>query len=206
MTVNHHQDLAGNTKNILNKTISCNKPPLENLNNDIGPFIFNHTDYKGQKTMCLLKEDDNLNFLTSYLIKVAKMATCKRSKCGSIIVANGIILGEGFNSMPCDGTGECFKDNLAPTFKSDRSCCVHAEQRAIMNALKNKWRDQIKGSTLFFIRLDENDNPKHSGAPYCSICSKMALDVGISNFVLWHKEGWTSYNTKEYNEQTFQYK
>ena len=58
---------------------------------------------------------------------------------------------------------------------------------------------------LFFIRLDENDEPKHSGKPYCSICSKMALDAGIKKFVLWHKEGWTAYDTKEYNDLTFQY-
>lgn len=157
--------------------------------------------------MEILKENDNLKFVTSHLIEIAKMATCKRSKCGSIIVADEcVIIGEGYNSMPCNETGECFKDKLSPTFKSDKTCCIHAEQRAIMNALENRWRDQIKGSTLFFIRLDENDNPKHSGEPYCSICSKMALDVGIANFVLWHKEGWTSYNTKEYNELTFQYK
>lgn len=40
----------------------------------------------------------------------------------------------------------------------------------------------LEGSILFFIRLDENDNPKRSGEPYCTICSKSALDVGISKF------------------------
>lgn len=149
----------------------------------------------------------HLEDIVYHLIEIAKMATCKRSKCGSIIVSKqGVIIGKGYNSMPCNVTGECFKEKLAPTFKSDKTCCVHAEQRAIINALENIWRDQIKGSSLFFIRLDEHDNPKHSGEPYCSICSKMALDVGIENFVLLHKEGWTSYNTTEYNERTFQYK
>jgi len=157
--------------------------------------------------MRILKENNELKIRANLLFDLAKNATCKRSKCGSIIVSeNGTIIGIGFNSMPCNENSACFKDRLAPTFKSDRTCCIHAEQRAIMNALKNRWRDQIKGSSLFFIRLDENDNPKHSGEPYCSICSKLALDVGITNFVLWHKEGWTSYNTNEYNERTFQYK
>lgn len=32
------------------------------------------------------------------------------------------------------------------------------------------------------------------------------IDVGIKSFVLWHKQGWTSYDTKEYNERTFEYK
>lgn len=157
--------------------------------------------------MKILVENDNLKFITSYLVEIAKKATCKRSKCGSVIVTQfGTIIGEGYNSMPCNEVQECFKENLAPSFKSDRTCCVHAEQRAIMNALGNNYRKLKENTTLFFIRLDENNNPKHSGEPYCSICSKMALDVGIKNFVLWHVQGWTSYTTEEYNKLTFQYK
>lgn len=156
--------------------------------------------------MEILINDNHLDSLVSRLIEVAKMSKCRRSKCGSIIVSNtNEVIGEGYNSMPCDIDGECFKDSLSTTFKSDKTCCIHAEQRAIMNSLKN-FPDMIIGSTLYFIRLDDNDNPKYSGSPYCSICSKMALDSGIHNFVLWHKNGWTSYNTKEYNDITFQYK
>lgn len=141
-----------------------------------------------------------------HLVSVAKKATCHRSKCGSLIIAaDGQIIGEGYNSMPCNAVEDCFKDGLDPTFKSDKTCCVHAEQRAIMDAVK-RFPDKITGSILLFIRLDEQDNPKHSGNPYCTICSKLALDAGISRFLLWHKEGWTSYDTKFYNECSFQYK
>lgn len=161
--------------------------------------------------MEILKETAKHKALVRYLIDVAKRSTCKQSKCGSIIITPGlagrtIIIGEGYNSMPCNIVGECFKDILSATFKSDRTCCVHAEQRAIIDALKREFSVLIPRSSLFFIRLDENDNPIHAGKPYCSICSKMALDIGISNFVLWHKEGWTSYTTQEYNDLTFQYK
>lgn len=155
--------------------------------------------------MEIIKESDEFRHFINLLIEVAKKSTCKRSKCGSVIIANNEIIGQGYNSMPCDAVGDCFKDNLSPNFKSDKTCCVHAEQRAIMDALKNKNHSMIHGSSLLFIRLDENGNPKHSGNPYCSICSKMALDVGIGKFVLWHKEGWTAYNTNEYNEFTFGY-
>ena len=68
-----------------------------------------------------------------------------------------------------------------------------------------KWPN-VKGSTLYFIRLTDHDCPVTSGKPWCTICSKLALDVGIKNFVLWHKEGWTSYDTKEYNELSYQYR
>lgn len=154
--------------------------------------------------MELLKETEDLKEIATHLAKIAKLATCERSKCGSVIVFKNIIIGEGYNSMPCNKVGACFKGNLSPTFKSDKTCCIHAEQRAIMDALA-RHNNLVEGSVLYFLRLDENDQPKHSGKPYCSICSKMALDAGISKFVLWHKEGWTAYDTQEYNELTFQY-
>jgi deoxycytidylate deaminase len=160
--------------------------------------------------MELLLNTPILDEIMIYLIGQAKKSICHRSRCGSIIVDDPInpsfrILGTGYNSMPCDVEGECFKDSLAPTFKSDKTCCIHAEQRAIMNCLKMN-PSHIEESHLFFIRIDDNGQPKPSGAPYCSICSKLALDVGIGKFHLWHAEGWTAYTTEEYNKLTFEYK
>lgn len=142
------------------------------------------------------------DYLFGVLIDTARKASCCRSKCGSIIINGDKIIGKGYNSQPCDIEGECFKDDLSKDFKSDKTCCIHAEQRAIFDALKNN-PNEVSGSTLLFIRLDENNNPKHSGEPYCTICSKMALDVGIKSFCLWHKEGWTSYETNYYNKLSF---
>ena len=136
------------------------------------------------------------------LVSIAKKSTCYRSKCGSIIINNNQVIGRGYNSQPCNLNGLCFKDELSSDFKSDKTCCIHAEQRAIIDSLKNH-PDEVQGSNLYFIRLDEYDNPKHSGEPYCTICSKMALDVGISKFNLWHSEGWTSYDADYYNKLSF---
>lgn len=111
-------------------------------------------------------------------VEVARKATCGRSKCGSVIVRAGEIVGEGFNS-PAGGLEtrrrcSCSKSELDPKV-TDKTCCVHAEQRAVMDALA-KNPAKIAGSTLYFIRLDSEGNPKPSGEPYCTICSKMALD------------------------------
>lgn len=157
-------------------------------------------DTKSDKEIIDLPQED-----FDILVDTAKKSTCHRSKCGSIIISNkGELIGVGYNSMPCNENAACFKDSLAPGFKSDKTCCVHAEQRAIMYALANNPED-IKGSLLLFIRLDENDEPKRSGEPYCTICSKMALDAGIARFALWHKEGWTAYETNYYNKLSFEY-
>lgn len=149
--------------------------------------------------------------IVSDCVDLAHQSTCKRSRCGAIIVSEcgTMTIGEGYNSQPCNVDAECFKDSLPANFKSDKTCCIHAEQRAIVNALKN-FPDKVNGSTLYFVRLDEKGQPKPSGEPYCTICSKMALDVGISRFVLFHKNsedtGWLkSYEANYYNELSFQY-
>lgn len=133
---------------------------------------------------------------------------CGRSKCGSVIVRDGVVIGEGFNSPPgqLESQSRCArKHELKDGFKSDRTCCVHAEQRAVMDALKHR-SGFLKGSTLYFVRLDDQNQPQASGKPYCTICSKMALDAEIGWFVLWHGgDEITAYETEEYNDLSFAY-
>lgn len=66
--------------------------------------------------------------------------------------------------------------------------------------------DKIAGSTLYFIRLDSEGNPKPSGEPYCTVCSKMSLDSGVSEFVLWKPEGYVAYGTEEYDAVSYAYR
>jgi deoxycytidylate deaminase len=145
-----------------------------------------------------------------YLIKAsdsAKLSTCLRSKCGSIIVKSDKIIGTGFNSPPGNFENqkrcECSKEDYNKKV-TDKTCCIHAEQRAIFDALRRN-PEKIIGSSLYFTRIDEWRNLKISGKPYCTICSKMALDVGISEFILFHKEGVCVYSTEEYNNLSFNF-
>lgn len=73
-----------------------------------------------------------------------------------------------------------------------------------MDALKNSQGD-LRGSRLYFIRIDENDQLKEAGDPYCTICSKMALDAEIEGFTLLKFEGITVYKTEEYNDISFNF-
>ena len=148
------------------------------------------------------ERDDALAFMQK-AAETAKGSCCLRSKCGSVIVKDDKIIGSGFNSPPGNKCLElCIKDSLPKDFKSDRTCCVHAEQRAMVDALRNG-TNNIQGSRIYFIRLDENGNMKPAGKPYCTICSKMALDVGIGEFALMHENGICVYDTKEYNDVSF---
>jgi deoxycytidylate deaminase len=139
--------------------------------------------------------------------EIAKKATCTRAKCGTVIVKNGEIIGNGYNSPPnhLESQRRCKKEKEEYSKKiTDKTCCIHAEQRAIIDALTHK-ASNINGATLYFTRINAANETEKSGNPYCTICSKMALDVGIKEFVLWHESGITAYDTNEYNSKSYDY-
>ena len=139
--------------------------------------------------------------------EAALLATCLRSRCGSVIVKDDRVIGTGYNSPPGDDERErrCLNDKERYHRKvTDKTCCVHAEERAIMDALR-KYPDKVAGSRLYFVRLDAVGAIQYSGRPYCTICSKLALDCGVVEFLLWHEEGITAYETGEYNRLSFEF-
>ncbi len=139
--------------------------------------------------------------------KVAEKALCLRAKCGSIIVKDGEIIGKGYNAPPRDDMKNSFC-SVEKNFKGkpgyDNTCCMHAEWRAILDAVKNN-PDKINGSTLYFTRIDKENNIIKSGEPLCTVCSRFALDTGIKEFVLWHEQGICVYQTDEYNKLSYAY-
>lgn len=149
------------------------------------------------------RKESEIQFLKT--IEIAKNATCLRWKCGVRIIKNGLTIGEGFNSPPgnLESQRRCLEDkkNYWEGI-TDKTCCIHAEQRGVVDALiKNPGK--LEGSILYFMRLDLEDNFLYAGDPYCTICSKFVLDSGVKEFVLWHKEGIFSYETEFYNDISF---
>jgi len=136
----------------------------------------------------------------------AKLATCKRAKCGAVIVKDYGIIGIGFNSPPGNSKPLCHVDKKTLHEKvTDKTCCVHAERRAMDNALSDFNKKVLKNSTIFFSRVDEKGHVVFSGKPYCTRCSKDALDVGISKWVLRHDSGIYTYDAGEYHELSRNY-
>jgi deoxycytidylate deaminase len=153
------------------------------------------------------EEKEAKDYLNS-AAQIAKSATCNRHKCGSLIVSNGSVIGAGMNSPPANNESQrrcSYQKDSYDKRVTDKTCCMHAEQRAIMDALKNNPKE-LSGSRIYFIRLAEDGRIAKSGKPYCTICSKMSLDAGITEFVLWHDEGICVYDTEEYNTLSYQYK
>ena len=138
--------------------------------------------------------------------EMAKGALCLRAKCGTVIVKDGIIIGKGYNAPPLDKeenrTCNASFGSGKPGY--DQTCCMHAEWRAIADALR-KNPTQLEGSKLYFTRVDDDGEIKKSGDPFCTTCSRWALDVGIDQFILWHEDGIQEYPTDQYNRLSYQY-
>jgi deoxycytidylate deaminase len=139
--------------------------------------------------------------------QTAQKALCLKSKCGVVIVKDGKIIGRGYNAPPLDDitARTCLEDvsNVGKE-KYDKTCCLHAEWRAIMDALAHH-SDKVEGADLYFVRVDDQGHIKKSGNPYCTVCSRLALDVGLARFALWHEAGIKCYDTKLYNHLSAHY-
>ena len=139
--------------------------------------------------------------------RVAAQALCLRAKCGAVIVKDGELIGEGYNAPPLDDIQNriCLEELPPGKPKYDHTCCMHAEWRAILDAAKRN-PDKLKGSKLYFTRVDDEGAIKKSGEPYCTVCSRLALDVGVSEFFLWQEAGIAAYPTDEYNRLSYAYR
>lgn len=136
----------------------------------------------------------------------ARKALCKRGKGGAVIVKAGKVIGCGYNAPPQNDSAlaKCHLDQRTSRKpKSDRTCCIHAEWRALTDALLRQ--HNLEGADLYFAGVDDAGNMRHSGMPYCTVCSRLALDLGVSRFGLWHKEGIVMYDTKTYNNLSYEY-
>lgn len=139
--------------------------------------------------------------------QVAQKATCNRARCGSVIVStDGQIIGEGYNAPPLGDESQRMCDvELDKSIKqnNDKTCCVHAEWNAILDALKHH-ADKIQGSTLYFMRVNDAGEFTEAGDPYCTVCSRLALESGVATFGLWN-DGPEMIDTHQYNQRSYQY-
>jgi len=140
-------------------------------------------------------------------VEVATRSLCRRALCGSVIVKNGKLMAEGFNSPPQNKSNlsTCLNEYDIPSgFRHDRTCCIHAEQRAIQDAIKAG--QDIKGAKIYFIAVDKNGDKIMATDMKCTICSRAVLDAGIKEFIFYCSEGVRSYDPEEVDRLSYQYK
>lgn len=139
--------------------------------------------------------------------RIARKATCYRAKCGAVIIdSSGHVIGEGYNAPPLDDESQRMCDmemSLESKPKYDKTCCVHAEWSAILDACKNA-PAKLARSTLYFMRIDEDGDFTNAGEPYCTVCSRLALESGIAYFALWN-DGPDIRTAEDYNRQSYEF-
>lgn len=139
--------------------------------------------------------------------EVASRSLCHRAHCGSIIVKDGELLAEGFNSPPRnkDEYRTCLNEYDIPAgFRHDRTCCIHAEQRAIENAIKAG--KDVAGSRIYFVAIDREGHKIMATDMKCTICSRAVLDAGIAEFAFYTAAGVRVYEPAEVNALSYEYK
>ncbi len=136
----------------------------------------------------------------------ARKSLCSRGHCGAVVVKNNEVIGCGFNSPPQNNSAHrmChLNQRVSRKPKSDRTCCLHAEWRALIDAVRTN--GDITGASLYFVRVDKAGEIVPSGEPYCTVCSRLALDLGLRYFGLLHTHGPTLYETADYNRRSYSY-
>lgn len=124
--------------------------------------------------------------------ELAGQSLCLRVHFGAVIVKDDKIIGAGFNSPPQNDPEyrTCLNEYDIPAgFRHDRTCCIHAEQRAILDAIKNGKEQEIKGARIYAISIDNDGNKIKAKDVKCTICSREVLDAGISEFALYFEDG-----------------
>ncbi|MBI3984145.1 hypothetical protein HY346_02485 [Candidatus Microgenomates bacterium] len=155
----------------------------------------------------LVTRKSDLYFLQE-AAKVATKSLCSNRYCGSVIVKSGKIIGRGYNGPPLNDVTQrrChIPINRFAKYPTDKTCCVHAEWRAIMDAVK-KHPKQINGATLYFVSINKGGEWEFSRKPYCTVCSKLTLDSGIKQTVLWFRKGVRAYESTNYNDLSYTYR
>jgi dCMP deaminase len=136
-------------------------------------------------------------------VEEAKKSTCKKSQRGAVIVKNGEIIGKGHNKVTIEELCDtCIREHITDNSRVELCSALHAEQLAILDALK-KGKD-LEGSRIFHIKV-KNGKIKPSEDVSCTVCSRLVLEAGISEFVLLNKKGLALYSAEEFNRKSFEY-
>ncbi len=117
-----------------------------------------------------MNKDDN--FFMECAFDIKNMSTCARRQVGSVLVKDNEIISYGYNhtvkgSRSCTKTS-CIrtKNNIESGTRQEFCMATHAEQMAIIEALKDGY--DISGSRLYI-----TDSP-------CVICSRLICEFDIA--------------------------
>lgn len=149
------------------------KQEVKQLSNEIQNNLKKLTAYSNQeKTVTNLEIDKHFMEIAR---QESKYSTCRR-QVGAVFVKDDKIITTGYNGSPigiksCQDDGGCLreKDNIKSGTMQEHCKAIHAEQRAIVNAVNKGIK--LEGSTLYVTTYP------------CSICARMLIECKLKRIV-----------------------
>jgi deoxycytidylate deaminase len=121
-----------------------------------------------------------------------------RTRHAAVLVQEGSMLAWGTNGVPFPGEDHCHCK--FGEFGHHDQCRTHAEQRAISLArLGDGWR-QLPGSKLIYVRLLADDSVRLQEPHYCARCSRLALSLGVGEWIFALSDGLVGYSAADYDQ------
>jgi deoxycytidylate deaminase len=112
-----------------------------------------------------------------------------RTRHAAVLVQDGSMLAWGTNGVPFPGEDHCYC-KVGELGQHDQ-CRTHAEQRAISLARDGDGWRKLLGSTLIYVRLAPH---------YCPRCSRLAMSLGVGEWIFALTDGLVSYSATDYDE------
>jgi len=78
-------------------------------------------------------------------------------------------------------------------------CRTHAEQRAITLAREGDGWRMLPGSKLIYVRLEADDSVRLEKPHFCPRCSRLALSLGVAEWIFALSEGLVRYSCADYD-------
>lgn len=140
-------------------------------------------------------------------ISQAKRSVCQNSQRGATAFNQEGILGVGKNGPPVvpQRRGELPRtiSCIPPIcWKDCRDYAVHAEERALLDALLNK--KELVGASIFHIKV-KNGLVVPSDNLSCLRCSAKVLELGLKEFILFQTQGYLAYEAYEFHCATIDF-
>lgn len=120
-----------------------------------------------------------------------------RTRHAALLVREDSLLAWGINGVPLPGEDHCYCKY--GEFANHDRCRTHAEQRAISLGREGEGWRTIQGSQLLYVRLEADDSVRLDEPHYCARCSRLALSLGVKEWVFALSEGLVGYSAADYD-------
>src|SRR5579871_5077991 len=121
-----------------------------------------------------------------------------RTRHAAVLVRGGSLLGWGTNGVPFPGEDHCYC-KFGGHGHHDL-CRTHAEQRAITVAREGDGWQLLQGAKLIYVRLEADDSVRLEEPHFCARCSRLALSLGVAEWIFALSEGLVGYSAADYDK------